>query len=206
MTATVRRSRLSDEREAELYQAVIELVREVGYEAMTMDAVAARSKSSKATLYRQWEGKPKLVAAAMRHSRPPVTDDIDTGSLRGDLHGLARVIGAGAEQDMVFMSAVGHAAHTNPDLALALREMLIEPELARLAVLLDRAVARGEVPPDTATAEFFAHTLMGAVMARKILDGRFADADYLIRYIDAVVVPAFGLSVSPSAGAAAGAV
>jgi hypothetical protein len=42
MTATVRRSRLSSEREAELYQAVIDLVREVGYEAMTMDAVAAR--------------------------------------------------------------------------------------------------------------------------------------------------------------------
>jgi len=57
MTATVRRTRLSDEREAELYRAVIELVLEVGYEAMTMDAVAARSRSSKATLYRQWEGK-----------------------------------------------------------------------------------------------------------------------------------------------------
>jgi len=68
MTATVRRTRLTSERESELYQAVIDLVREVGYEAMTMDAVAARSRSSKATLYRQWQGKPQLVAAAMRHT------------------------------------------------------------------------------------------------------------------------------------------
>ena len=194
MTATVRRTRLSDEREAELYQAVIDLVREVGYEAMTMDAVAARSKSSKATLYRQWEGKPKLVAAAMRHSRPPVADDIDTGSLRGDLHALARVIGAGAEQDTVFMSAVGHAAHSNPDLALALREMLIDPELARLAMILGRAVERGEVREDAPAIEFFAHTMVGALMARKVLEDSFADADYLVRYIDAVVLPAFGVT------------
>jgi AcrR family transcriptional regulator len=194
MTATVRRTRLSDEREAELYQAVIDLVREVGYEAMTMDAVAARSKSSKATLYRQWEGKPKLVAAAMRHSRPPASDDIDTGSLRGDLHQLAQLMGPAAEQDTVFMTAVGHAAHSYPDLAVALREMLIEPELARLRILLGRAVARGEVPADSPAEEFFAHTLVGAVMARKVLEDRFAEADYLTRYIDAVVLPAFGLS------------
>ncbi|MFC1420691.1 TetR/AcrR family transcriptional regulator [Streptacidiphilus cavernicola] len=195
MTATVRRTRLSDEREAELYQAVIDLVREVGYEAMTMDAVAARSRSSKATLYRQWEGKPKLVAAAMRHSRPPVADDIDTGSLRGDLHELARTIGEGAEQDTVFMSAVGHAAHSNADLAAALREMLIDPELARLAVLLGRAVERGEVREDAPAIEFFAHTMVGALMARKVLEDSFADADYLTRYIDAVVLPAFGVRV-----------
>ena len=194
MTVTARRSRLSDEREAELYQAVIDLVREVGYEAMTMDAVAARSKSSKATLYRQWEGKPKLVAAAMRHSRPPVADDIDTGSLRGDLHQLARTIGEGAEQDTVFMSAVGHAAHSNADLALALREMLIDPELARLAMILGRAVERGEVREDAPAIEFFAHTMVGALMARKVLEDSFADADYLTRYIDAVVLPAFGVT------------
>ena len=195
MTATVRRSRLSDEREAELYQAVIELVREVGYEAMTMDAVAARSRSSKATLYRQWEGKPKLVAAAMRHSRPlVVAEDVDTGSLRGDLHRFAGELGEGAEQDTVFMSAVGHAAHSNPDLAQALREMLIAPELAKLDAMLRRAVARGEVREDAAVTEFFAHALVGAVMARKILEDRFADGDFLIRYIDAVVLPAFGLS------------
>ena len=194
MTATVRRTRLSDEREAELYQAVIDLVREVGYEAMTMDAVAARSRSSKATLYRQWEGKPKLVAAAMRHSRAPVADDIDTGSLRGDLHELARTIGEGAEHDTVFMSAVGHAAHSNPDLALALREMLIDPELARLSVVLGRAVERGEVRADAPAIDFFAHTLVGAMMARKVLEDSFADADYLTRYIDAVVLPAFGVT------------
>jgi AcrR family transcriptional regulator len=189
MTATARRTRLTSEREAELYQAVIELVREVGYEAMTMDAVAARSRSSKATLYRQWQGKPQLVAAAMRHTAFAL-GEVDTGTLRGDLHEVARQVGDGAEKDTVFLSAIGHAAHLDADLAAALREMLIDPEREVLYGLLQRAVDRGEVRADAAATEFFVHMLFGALPARKILEDRFADPDYLIRYIDAVVLPA----------------
>ncbi len=68
--ATTRRSRITPEREAELYEAVLDLLREVGYDALTMDAVAARTRSSKATLYRQWGGKAELVAKAIRHNKP----------------------------------------------------------------------------------------------------------------------------------------
>ncbi|MBY8884500.1 TetR/AcrR family transcriptional regulator [Streptomyces sp. PTM05] len=190
MTAPARRSRLTPEREGELYEAVIELVREVGYEAMTMDAVAARSRSSKATLYRQWKGKPQLVAAAMRHTKPVRTSSVDTGSLRGDLHELARQIGDAAGRDTAFMNAVGHAVHQNPELAVALREMLIEPERALLDQLVRRAVDRGEIRADAAAVEFFVHMLLGALPARKIVEDRFADADYLSRYVDAVILPA----------------
>ncbi|MBC3844411.1 TetR/AcrR family transcriptional regulator [Streptacidiphilus sp. 4-A2] len=168
----------------------MDLVREVGYEAMTMDAVAARSRSSKATLYRQWQGKPKLVAAAMRHTTFVHMDDIDTGSLQGDLHQVARQIGSGAEKDTVFLSAIGHAVHQHQDLAAALRETLIEPEREVLYALLRRAEERGEVSPDAAASEFFVHMLFGALPSRKILEDRFADSEYLIRYIDAVVLPA----------------
>lgn len=52
------RTRLTPERESELYGAVLDLLREVGYDALTMDAVAARTRSSKATLYRQWGASP----------------------------------------------------------------------------------------------------------------------------------------------------
>ncbi|QMU74140.1 TetR/AcrR family transcriptional regulator [Streptacidiphilus sp. P02-A3a] len=186
----MRRTRLTSEREAELYQAVIDLVREVGYEGMTMDAVAARSRSSKATLYRQWQGKPQLVAAAMRHTASVTLGHIDTGSLRGDLYQVARQVGSGAEKDTVFLSAIGHAAHQHEDLAAALREMLIDPEREVLNALLQRAVDRGEVRPDAAAREFFVHMLFGALPARKILEERFADQEYLIRYIDAVILPA----------------
>ena len=45
-----RRRRLTPEREAELYTGVLDLLREVGYDGLSMEAVAARARCSKATL------------------------------------------------------------------------------------------------------------------------------------------------------------
>jgi AcrR family transcriptional regulator len=187
--ATAGRGRVTPEREAELYEHVIALVREVGYDSLTMDAVAARAHVSKATLYRQWQGKPQLVASAMRHTKPLPYEGIDTGSLRGDLLALADA-GTDLEDDTVFMSAVMHAVQSNPDLGEALRAMMIEPMRRVLQQVLDRAVERGEVRAGAAAGEFLAHALVGALPARKILDDAFADADYMKRYVDAVVLPA----------------
>ncbi|MBZ4321582.1 TetR/AcrR family transcriptional regulator [Streptomyces huiliensis] len=189
----VRRTRLTPEREAELYEAVLAILREVGYEALTMDAVAARTRASKATLYRQWKGKPELVASALRHTKPITVADIDTGTLRGDL--LALTACADPEQmerDAALMRGLGHAVHCNPDLHRALRELLIEPEKAALRLLLDRAVERGEIPADTPAMEFVAHTVLGAFITRPLIEDRPADAAYLARFVDAVVLPALG--------------
>lgn len=188
-SSPARRSRLTPEREHELFTAVIELLKESGYEAMTMDAVAARTRSSKATLYRQWHGKPQLVAAAMRHNKPASTAGIDTGSLRGDLHELARRADQIAPDTDLF-AAVGHAIHRNPELGDALREMIVEPEQAALEAMLSRAEERGEIRPEAAARAFLMHMLVGALPARKILEDRLVDSEFMTRYLDAVVLPA----------------
>lgn len=143
-TATARRNtRLTPEREMELYTAVVELLREVGYEALTMDAVATRTRSSKATLYRQWKGKPELVATALRACKPVRAEEVDTGSIATDLYEMARGVPEQEDQDAAaVMRALAHAATHNPDLGNALREALIEPEMAALRRMLDRAVER----------------------------------------------------------------
>ena len=41
-------------RERAILGAVIDVISDVGYEALTMDAVAARAGASKATIYRRW--------------------------------------------------------------------------------------------------------------------------------------------------------
>ncbi|GMA21894.1 hypothetical protein GCM10025862_39150 [Arsenicicoccus piscis] len=51
----------------------LQLVREVGYAAMTMDLIAERCDSSKATLYRFWPGKAVLVADSLRQALPEVS-------------------------------------------------------------------------------------------------------------------------------------
>lgn len=190
-----RRTRLTPERERELYQAVLDLLTEVGYEALTMDAVAARTRSSKATLYRQWKGKPELVATALRQCKPLSLADIDTGSLLGDLHELVRLHDAREiKRDQQLMRGLAHAAFRNEELFRALRELLIEPELVSFRDLVQRAVDRGEVDADNPAREFVPHMLFGSALARPIIEGVDPEPEYTHRYIDAVVAPALGLS------------
>ncbi|MFH9084362.1 TetR/AcrR family transcriptional regulator [Streptomyces sp. NPDC017673] len=195
--AATRRSRITPEREAELYEAVLDLLREVGYDALTMDAVAARTRSSKATLYRQWGGKAELVAKAVRHNKPGRVGDVDTGSLKGDLHALTlRADDCEMEQSSALMRGLAMAVHGNPDLLKAFREHLIEPEMAEFRRVLQRAVDRGEIRADNPAIRFAMHMMIGAFAARTMIDEQPPTQDFLLSYIDAVVLPAFGVTAS----------
>lgn len=195
--AAARRSRITPEREAELYEAVLDLLREVGYDALTMDAVAARTRSSKATLYRQWGGKAELVARAIRHSKPGSIADVDTGSLRGDFHALVtREDDCTMEQNNALMRGLAMATHTNPDLLRAFREQLVQPETEEFQRVLRRAVDRGEVRADNPALPFVVHMMIGAFATRAIIDAQPPTQAFLRSYIDAVVLPALGVPTS----------
>ncbi|MEU2745552.1 TetR/AcrR family transcriptional regulator [Streptomyces collinus] len=192
--AAARRSRITPEREAELYAAVLDLLREVGYDALTMDAVAARTRSSKATLYRQWGGKPELVAKAIRHNKPGNISDIDTGSLRGDLHALtSREDDCTMQQNAALMRGLFMAVHANPDLLQAFKELLVEPEMEEFHRVVQRAVDRGEVRADCPALDYVVHMLIGAFATRTLIDDQPPTQQFLISYIDAVVLPALGV-------------
>ncbi|MFE3193835.1 TetR/AcrR family transcriptional regulator [Nocardia sp. NPDC059240] len=183
------RSRMTPERLGELYDAVLRLLAEVGYEALTLDAVAARAKTSKATLYRQWNGKTELVAAALRHAGPPPGTDSDTGTLRGDLIALAARSTDGPQDASVFQ-AINNAARREPVLHQVLSEIVFEPTMRAFEAAIERAVARAELGPDVPAIEFVVHMVMGGTMTQATIESRFPDRDFVIRYIDAVVLPA----------------
>src|ERR1700709_2019302 len=80
------RPRVEGDRADEILEATLELLLEVGYDRLTLDAVARRARASKATLYRRWDDKPSLVVDAMvRAKAAPNIETHDTGSLRSDL-------------------------------------------------------------------------------------------------------------------------
>ncbi|MFG3319097.1 TetR/AcrR family transcriptional regulator [Streptomyces sp. NPDC048171] len=194
---TARRSRITPEREAELYEAVLDLLREVGYDALTMDAVASRTRSSKATLYRQWGGKAELVVKAIRHNKPGEIGDVDTGSLRGDLHAvMAHEDDCTMEQNSALMRGVAMALHQNPDLRQAFRDQLVEPEMAEFRRVLQRAVDRGEIRPDCPALDFLVHMMVGGFATRTLLDDQPPTRAFLASYIDAVILPALGVATT----------
>ncbi|MFD1538784.1 TetR/AcrR family transcriptional regulator [Nonomuraea guangzhouensis] len=187
----VRRTRLSAEREAELYGAVVELLREVGYEALTMPAVAARSRSSTATLYRQWGGKPGLVLAALKHHQPPPDVlDVDTGSLRGDLREITIRVTSDAPAEHELMAGLSHAALGDPQLAQTMREQLAVPAQEALGRVLRRAADRGEIPADGPAQAYCAHLLIAVSVIIPVMEGRPVDQGYALDFLDAVMIPA----------------
>lgn len=194
-TATAsRRSKITPEREREFFDAVLEQIRECGYDAVTMEGVAASTRCSKSTLYRQWKTKPQFVAAALRASRRTRFEGIDTGTLAGDLREAARAAGAWSGKDSRLFQALGHAVMQDPGLQCALREALVEPEIEALKGILRRGVERGEVAADHPALEYIPAQMFGVVRARPILEGEEADSDYVVRFVEAAVLPTLGLT------------
>ncbi|WP_369264180.1 TetR/AcrR family transcriptional regulator C-terminal ligand-binding domain-containing protein [Streptomyces sp. R35] len=188
-----RRSKITPEREQEFYDAVLEQIRACGYEALTMEGVAASTRCSKSTLYRQWKTKPQFVAAALRANRCPRFAGIDTGSLAGDLRAAARAAGDWSGRDTQLLQALGHAVMQDTELQEALRDALVEPEIAAIKEIIARAVDRGDIAADHPALEFIPAQLFGVVRVRPVLEGQYADAAYLTQFVEAVVLPALGL-------------
>jgi AcrR family transcriptional regulator len=192
--AATRRSKITREREQEFFDAVLEQIRTCGYDAVTMDGIASSTRCSKSTLYRQWKTKPQFVAAALRSHRKVRFAGIDTGSLAGDLREAARVAGEWSERDTDLMQALGHAVVQDRELQQALREALVEPEIAALKELLRRGVERGEIAAGHPALEHVPAQIFGALRMRPFLEGRQADVGYVTRFVEAAVLPALGLT------------
>ncbi|MFE2386939.1 TetR/AcrR family transcriptional regulator [Streptomyces misionensis] len=188
-----RRSKITPEREREFFDAVLEQIRECGYESVTMEGVAASTRCSKSTLYRQWRNKPQFVAAALRANRRVRFAGIDTGSLAEDLRQTARAAGDWSRKDTKLIQALGPAVSQDHELAQALREALVYPEIAAIQQMIDRGVARGEIRADHPALEFVPAMMFGVLRIRPMLSGQYADAEYLVRFVEATVLPALGL-------------
>jgi AcrR family transcriptional regulator len=136
---------LDSSRDVALRDAALELLSEIGYDRLTMDAVATRARSSKTTIYRRWPGKAELIVDALNSLKGSPLEP-DTGSLQGDLDLIAR---ASADRDTQFdaqlMMGLITALARDCELRQVFQERLVEPRSAILKSVFERAVRRGEV-------------------------------------------------------------
>lgn len=84
-----RRRRGASLEEALLEAAWLEL-KQGGYDALRMETIAMRAKTSKAVLYRRWSTRAELVLAALRRHAGTDTVQVDTGTLRGDVMAILK--------------------------------------------------------------------------------------------------------------------
>jgi AcrR family transcriptional regulator len=142
------RPRIEGEREREIFDATQELLGEIGYDRLTLDAVAARVRVSKATIYRLWGDKSALVDAAIEGSPSDGLTLPDTGTVVGDLHGLIALPGFFDTESAAVVSGLATAIHRDPERHDAIRRRLVHDGTKHVRALLERAVVRGELTDD----------------------------------------------------------
>lgn len=127
---------------------------DVGYGGTTIDRIAKRAGVAKTTVYRRWGSVSQLVVDMFADAARAQIPVADTGSLEGDLRELARSSVASllhpANRAVVDV-VVSEAVH-DP----SAREVLTTFFAGRMenaAVIVRRAVDRGEVPAGTDAAE-----------------------------------------------------
>jgi len=185
------RPRVEGGREDEILDATVEVVAELGYDRLTMDAVATAAKASKATLYRRWSTKAELVVDAISRAKGcPVPGDIDTGSLRGDLISLSCEDGGfTSEMPMSVMAGLLTALHRDADLQRAFKERFLAPRVAVVNQVYERAVRRGEIAADV-DVELLSQTLPAVIIHHAFILGIEPTEDLILRVIDHVILPA----------------
>ena len=188
-TEAATRPRVEGDRELEILEAALDVLADVGYDRLTMDAVAARARASKATLYRRWTNKVSLVIDALLTQKDaPVVPD--TGSLRGDL--IEAFCGFGGLMDtraVATLSSVLTAITRDEEFAAEFRSRVIGPKLAVSRAIYERAVARGEARSDLDLA-LFGPALAGILLHRAYLLGEPPSRELVAQVIDQIIVPA----------------
>jgi AcrR family transcriptional regulator len=187
--ATHLRPRVEGDREREILDAALEVLAEVGYDRLTMDAVAQRAKASKATLYRRWNSKATLVvdALATQKSTPPVPD---SGDLRTDL--VTAFCGMGGLTDHDTTSTFGAvitALSTDPEFAAEFRARVLRPKAQLSRTLFQRAIDRGQVREDL-DLDLVAPALAGIVLHRVFVMGESAGPELIENVVDQIILPA----------------
>jgi AcrR family transcriptional regulator len=129
--------------------AASELIEELGFKGVTVEAIAERAGASKATVYRWWPNKASVVTEAFRHSVSPDFPFAETGSLCGDIKEQLRrfakfLVGRRGRLLTAFLIA----AQNDTELARAFRDLWIAPLRARGRVVLGAHQASGELPAD----------------------------------------------------------
>lgn len=175
-------------RETELLAVTLQLLQEHGYDRLTVDAVAAKARASKATVYRRWPSKAELVLAAFIEGIRQVAVPPETGTLRGDLLRMGELICQQGRQHAGTIRAVLVEVSRSPALNDVMQHEFIEQRKALMYHILQQAVDRGEINRAAINDELW-DLLPHYLIFRSILPGQPPTRQTVQALVDEVVIP-----------------
>ncbi|QUQ71925.1 TetR/AcrR family transcriptional regulator [Kutzneria sp. CA-103260] len=186
--------RRGDELNQAIFTAALAEMTEVGYQRLTMERIAERARTSKASLYRRWPGRAELMMDAVLHAFPTVDDLPDTGVLRDDLLAALRAMAAALRSPLgVALRSVIAEINADGEAVRRHHERFIERRNKLMLDLLRRAAARGEVRPGALTPRVAS---VGPALMRDHFLGQLPHLEdeaaidkTIIEIVDEVVVP-----------------
>ncbi|MFC4913924.1 TetR/AcrR family transcriptional regulator [Actinomadura gamaensis] len=151
----------------QVLEAVQAELAERGYDALSMDAVAARAGVHRATVYRRWRDLGGLLADVFDAASADDWQPADTGSLQGDLAALNHESQSSLTAQLPLVPALIAASFRSEEAARGVQH-LWEDRYARCEAIVARAVERGEIPAGTdaralllaATAPIYHHLVL----------------------------------------------
>jgi AcrR family transcriptional regulator len=185
-------------RSARIRTAVLEKAFEVliekGLDAFTIAQVATRAGVHETSIYRRWGTPTALALDACLGFADEVLAIPDTGSLRSDLFEL--------------LSRVSNLLRSPRGRALLALSVALDPQsvaarkeywrtrLATASQVIERAVARGEIPTDTNAMEFL-ETLIAPLYFRALVTGEPIETWPIEANIDRMIAGTRFLGRSP---------
>jgi AcrR family transcriptional regulator len=132
-----------------MLQATLELLAEVGFDAISIDAIASKAGVGKTTIYRRYGGKAELVADAIESIRQDVVIP-DTGDFWTDIEQLIE------NAAQISLSPLGRktvgmiisSASSNQQFAQIYWTKYLQPRRQAFAIVLERAKARQQIQAD----------------------------------------------------------
>jgi AcrR family transcriptional regulator len=171
---------------AAVFEATVAEVVEHGVDAVNVAAIASRAGVHETSIYRRWRTRGDLIVDALLDRSALVIPAPDTGSIRGDLVELARLVIA------YLSSPIGHAlvrtvaiAVEDPTLAQA-RTTFLAGRLTAMRVLIDRAIGRDELAADT-DVRLALELLVAPLHVRLLLTGEPLTDDLPEKLVDVLL-------------------
>lgn len=175
-------------REIELLSVTLELLRQHGYDRLTVEAVATHAKASKATMYRRWPSKADLVLAAVTEGTRSSVLPPHTGSLRGDLLEFGCAVSRQSCEHASTMRAVLNEMSHHPALRAAMQEEFVHQRKQAIGTIFAEAVERGEIDADAVSDDIY-DLLPGYLVFRSVVSGRPPTEKTVRTLVDDVLLP-----------------